>query len=227
MSWFLFLLLCVAPLTASGATLGEPIVFTGTCDASAALALGKDLFAVANDEDDILRFYKLSQPGKPVQKFDLRTVFPSAQKKSESDIEGAARVGDRCFFITSHGRDASGRPAPNRHRFFALEMTIHNDRVSVRRMGNVYTNLVETLAAQPQYAQFKLADAARLAPKATGGLNIEALTDTPEGHLLIGFRSPIPGKRALIAPLLNPEPVLSGRAPEFGPPILLDLELIS
>lgn len=223
MSRLLPLLWCVVSLPAAAATLAEPLVFTGTCDASAALTLGNDLFVVANDEDDVLRFYKVSQPGNPVQKFDLRSLFPSTRKKSESDIEGAARIGDHCFFITSHGRDAAGKPAPNRHRLFALEMNLRDGQVSVRRVGNIYTNLVETLAAQPQYARFKLAEAAQLTPKAAGGLNIEALTDTPEGRLLIGFRSPIPEGRALIAPLVNPDQVLLGSAPEFDAPILLDL----
>ena len=43
------------------------------------------------------------------------------------------------------------------------------------------------------------------------------------GALLIGFRNPIPGGKALLAPLTNPNAVLTGEAARFGDPVLLDL----
>jgi hypothetical protein len=82
---------------------------------------------------------------------------------------------------------------------------------------------VADLLREPKLARFHLAQAAELAPKAQGGLNIEALTDTPQGSLLIGFRNPTPDDRALVVPLLNPNAVLTGQPAEFGDPILLDL----
>lgn len=72
-------------------------------------------------------------------------------------------------------------------------------------------------------APFDLSRAATLAPKAPGGLNIEGLTATPDGRLLIGFRNPVPNNRALVIPLENPEEVLAGGTARFGPPQLLDL----
>jgi hypothetical protein len=54
-------------------------------------------------------------------------------------------------------------------------------------------------------------------------LNIEGLTGTPDGHLLIGFRNPIPRGMALLVPLLNPAELIEGKAAQFGNPILLDL----
>ena len=77
---------------ACAADLSAPLVFKGTCDASAASALSEDLFVVANDEDNLLRFYRTSQPGNPVQTFDLKPIL-SLKGKSEMDLEGAARLG--------------------------------------------------------------------------------------------------------------------------------------
>ena len=222
MNRFVFSLLSSVTLAAHGANLGEPLVFTGTCDASAATALSGDLFVVANDEDNILRFYRTSQPGKPVQIFNLQPIL-ALKGKTEMDLEGAARLGQKVFFISSHGRNAEGKPAPNRHRFFALEFSEANGKTTVQLSGKPYTNLATDLIADPRYARFHLAEGAGLPPKAEGGFNIEALTDTPDGRLLIGFRSPVPEGRALVTPLLNPEGVIAGQSPKFGDPLLLDL----
>ena len=210
-------------MVAHGANLGGPLLFTGTCDASAAIALDHDLFVVASDEDNILRFYRPSHPGKPVYRYDLRPVLSLTSKSPETDLEGAARLGSQVFFISSHGRNAEGKLAPNRHRFFALELAERDGKISVKRVGKPYLSLVADLAHDPKYARFRLMEAAGLAPKSHGGLNIEALAETPAGGLLIGFRSPIPEHRALIAPMLNPNEVIKGKPPRFGDPILLDL----
>lgn len=217
------MLLLLVALNAAAGKLGAPIVFTGTCDASAALGLTDDLFVVANDEDNILRFYRLHQPGPPVRTYDLKSLFTTKRKAPELDLEGVAQLGDQAFFITSHGRNASGKPAPTRHQFFALQLTETNGVATIKAVGKSYTNLVADLARDPRYQRFDLADAAGLAPKAPGGFNIEALTATPQGTLLIGFRSPIPEHRALLAPLLNPTAVIAGAPAEFGEPILLNL----
>jgi len=139
------------------------------------------------------------------------------------DLEGAARLGNAVYWIASHGRNASGKFAPNRHRFFALEIPDALPPLGVRRLGLVITNLVDAMAADERLARFQLNAAARRAPKARGGLSIEALTATPEGTLLIGFRNPIPEGRALLVPLLNPNGMLADESPQFGDALLLDL----
>ena len=217
------ILICILhAVAAGGANLGEPLVFRDTCDASAASALSSDLFVVANDEDNLLRFYRVSQPGKPVQTFDLKTVLP-LKGKSELDLEGAARLGDKVFFISSHGRDANGKYAPNRHRLFALHFSDKENQPTVQLTGQSYSGLLADLASDPMYSRFELARASGLSPDSPGGIDIEALTDTPEGALLIGFRSPVPQDRALLVRLLNPNEVLAGQAAKFGEPLLLDL----
>ena len=49
-------------VAARAASLSAPTTYRGMCDASAAVSLNADLFAVANDEDNILRVYH-RQPG--------------------------------------------------------------------------------------------------------------------------------------------------------------------
>jgi hypothetical protein len=75
--------------------------------------------------------------------------------------------------------------------------------------------------------KYELEKAEKLAPKEEGGLNIEGLTATPNGELLIGFRNPIPGGKALILPLTNPLDLIQKPETEvnaiFGEPIELDL----
>lgn len=223
MKKILALLSGLMTVVAHAGKLGEPVVFTGTCDASAAVAVSGDLFVVANDEDNLLRFYRFSKPGPPVQTFDLKPWFTDKKKAPEADLEAAAQLGDTIFFITSHGRNSAGKPAPARQRLFALTLSATNGHTTVHRAGQIYTNLVTDLATDSRYTAFELGDAAELAPKAQGGFNIEALVATPEGALLIGFRNPIPRGRALLAPLLNPREVIQGQRAKLGDPRQLEL----
>src|SRR6185295_10833034 len=66
-----------------------------------------------------------------------------------------------------------------------------------------------------------LTDAAKLAPEAPGGLNIEGLAATPDGKLLIGFRNPLPKDGALIVVMENPNDVLENKPTKFGAPIFV------
>ena len=224
MKWLLVSFLGFAMVAARGAVLtGTPLVFAGMCDASAAFALSEDLFAVASDEDNILRFYRLQQPGRPVHSYDLNPILSDRRKVAEADFEGAARLGNRVFLITSHGRTAQGKVAPTRHRLIALDCSDGTGGIIVTQVGKAYTNLVADLISEPRFSRLGLANAARLAPKSRGALNIEALTDTPERALLIGFRNPVPQGQALIVPLLNPNEVINGRQPKFGEALFLDL----
>jgi hypothetical protein len=223
MKRFLLLMSGLVVAVELAANQSPPLIFSGMCDASAAVALDGDLFAVGCDEDNFLRFYRVSQPGKPVHIYNLNPFLFGKKKSPEADLEGAARLGSRIYWVTSHGQNAEGRFAPNRHQFFALEVNLRGGVLEVRPVGRPYTNLLSDLVRDPRLERYQLAEAARRAPKASGGLNIEALTDTREGNLLIGFRNPIPGGRALMIPLLNPGALLEGTPASFGEPLLLDL----
>jgi len=216
-------ILLASSALARAAALSPPIFYQGMCDASAAVGLGTNLFVVANDEDNVLRVYRRQPGALPVSAFDVSSFLRLGDKSPESDLEGAARVGDRIYWITSHGRNAKGKTSPNRQRFFATAVTVNGDAVAFQPAGKPYSTLLRDLLADSRLGSFRLGAASRLAPKMPGALNIEGLTSTPEGHLLLGFRNPIPRGMALLVPLLNPADLIEGKAARFGNPILLNL----
>jgi hypothetical protein len=125
------------------------------------------------------------------------------------------------YWISSHGRDADGRPDPARRRFFATDLAGGR----LRPAGAAYRGLLDDMLAAPELAPLGLArlERRRLAPK-QGGLNIEGMTARPDGALLLGLRSPRLEGRAVLVPLLNPDAVLDGRErARFAEPITLDL----
>lgn len=194
------------------------------CDASGAVPLDEHTFLVADDEDNVLRVYDATQGGEPLVAVDLSDALQLPRKKNkgapEIDIEAATRVGSLAYFVTSHGRNSSGKPKPERLRFFATTASANGKPELV---GKPYDALLKDLLAEPRLAGFGLAAAAELAPKAPGGLNIEGMTARREGGVWLGFRNPLPAGRALLVPLLNPEQLIEGQAARFGEPLTLDL----
>jgi hypothetical protein len=204
--------------------LGKPTLHTGCCDASAGVAVSSNLFLVANDEDNLLRVYRRDISGPPLQSFEAGTFLAVDAKKPETDLEGAARVGDTIYWISSHGRNRSAEERESRHRFFATRVRVSEQgRVTLETIGKPYTRLQDDMLADPRLARLGLAAAALKAPKDEGGFNIEGLCATSDGRLLIGFRNPIPQARAIVLPLENPAEVVQGSKPRFGEPMLLDL----
>jgi hypothetical protein len=203
--------------------LSSPLTHTSMCDASAAVAVGADQFVVANDEDNVLRVYRTDQPGGPVASFVMDPFLGVEPEHPEADIEGAARIGDRIYWITSHGRNKDGKKRPNRRRFFATEVRQSGDRITLAGVGTPYRDLLKDLEEDPDLDEFKLDKAAERAPEDEDGLNIEGLVATPHGQLLIGFRNPIRQGRALLVPLENPDEVIRGRRARLGKPFALEL----
>jgi hypothetical protein len=204
--------------------ISKPLQHIGCCDASAGVAVSSNLFIVANDEDNLLRVYQRDRSGPPVQSFEAGTFLHVDPRKPETDLEGAARVGDRIYWITSHGRNRQGEARESRHRFFATTAHVNESgRVELKTVGQPYTGLLRDLVSDPRLAKFGLFQASLLAPKERGGLNIEGLCATTNGELLIAFRNPIPNKHALIVPLTNATEVIEGKRARFGNPVLLDL----
>ena len=193
------------------------------CDASAVVTLGANHFVVADDEDNILRIYSREHGGLPVRAINFARFLAVSPRSPEADIEGAARIGDRIYWITSHGRNKNGKQRFNRHRFFATTVVENSGSFDIRPVGRPYGGLLPDLTNDPKLAGFKLSVAATLAPKSKGALNIEGLCATPDGYLLLGFRNPVPQGKALIVPLLNPGELISGQRARFGSPILLEL----
>ena len=225
------LLLRAAPdgAPARAAEPGEPdratvlrwVHFDGACDASGAVPVDDRHFAVADDEDNVLRVYDAVEGGPAVRKTNLGRQI-ALKKKGEADIEAATSLEGRAYWISSHGRNSKGEQDPNRSLVITTDLPTLDENVEVE--GDVYRDLLSDLEHDPQLSRFELERAAELAPKEPGGLNIEGLTATPEGQLLIGFRSPVPGGKALIVPLANPSALYAAGSARFGAPIELDLE---
>lgn len=200
----------------------EWVVFREMCDASAAAAVDAEHFLVADDEDNILRLFS-RRGGAPVASFNLHAFLGAKKKSDEADLEGAAQLGDLNFWIGSHGRNSKAKESPRRQTLFATTAKLIDGKWNVEPAGEPYTHLLDDLLADPRLERFGLRAASELAPKTPGALNIEGLTATPEGHLLIGFRNPIPAAQALMVPLLNPKEVIRGARAKLGDPIELDL----
>jgi hypothetical protein len=206
-----------------GYRLSGRVVFRGACDASGAAGLAAGHVAVADDEDNRLRIYHSGRGGHPLALVDAgRDPAGPPADLDEMDLEGAATVGSRVYWIASHGRKKSGKRAPSRLMLFATDIGPDGQLVPI---GRPYQHLLHQLVNQPSLDRYRLRDAAARSPISPGGLNIEGLTDTPEGHLLLGFRNPVPGGRALLVRITNPGPIVErGAPPRFGPAVELDLE---
>ncbi len=214
----------------------------GTSDASAGVAISENKFVVADDENNTLRVYQLDNPTNAVFSLDLTEFLSAAGKNPEADIEGATSIGNRIYWITSHGRNKDGKMRPNRYRFFATEFDVNGTNITIRPIGKPCKTLihrfVDTAAAKElgldRAAQFDVKDdkteLQRLAPKREG-LNIEALCASADAKTIyIGFRNPRPcdktssRAKALVIPLENAMDVIEKQEkPVFGKPILWDL----
>jgi hypothetical protein len=196
------------------------------CDASGAVVLGAPRFAVADDEDNVLRVYDADAGGASVYAVDVSPALdlPAKKKTPEADIEAATRLGDRALWLTSHGRNSKGKLHPGRFRLFAT--TTPATGVGLHATGHAYEHLLDDMLAVPQLAALGLREAAELAPKEPGGLNIEGMTERPDGRsVVVGFRNPRPEGRAIVVPFENPLAVLEtpGMRAQLGAPRLLDL----
>ena len=199
--------------------LADPFTYHGMCDASAAAALGEDLFVVANDERNQLKVYRHGE-AHPIEIIDL-SAFLGTKIDKESDLEGAATVGERIYWISSHGRNRQGEVQERRRRFFATDRIAGKQRIATA--GRPYADLLDDIINADSHRAYDFRHAASLSPELPGAFNIEGLAATPDGELLIGLRNPVPRKMALLLHLRNPAEVIAGRRAIFGQPIELDL----
>jgi hypothetical protein len=170
-----------------------PSVYRGMCDASAAVGLTDDRFVVANDEDNILRVYRRGV-AEAESEFDL-SAFLGAD--DEADIEGAARIGDRIYWIASHGQNKKAKDQPSRQRLFATDISTRDGRPWLTPVApGPFKGLRAELFAD-RLKPLGLQAAAALAPE-KGGLNIEGLAMAPDGGLLAGLRSPVTADGAVV-----------------------------
>jgi hypothetical protein len=147
----------------------------------------------------------------------IRRVVGSFGTSSLNDLEAATIDGrGHVYASTSHALTTTGTAKPEREQLIRFD--INGSRlVDV----HVHTGLKTALSAlDPRFAA-----AAQATPGERGGLNIEGLAwDSAHNRLLIGFRNPRRGRRALVVWLQNPDAVFEeGAAASLLPPVELDL----
>jgi hypothetical protein len=200
-------------------------VHSGMANASLAVMAGTNLFLTGCDVENVVKLYRSGVSGPPLAEFDLSPWLDLHGHPGDADIEAAARIGDVIYWLGSHSRARDGRPRPNRERLLATRIVEGtNGLVRLQPVGRPYEQLHMALLRAPQLTRFHLLEAASKAPEEEGGLNLEGLAATPDGGLLIGFRSPLVNGRALVVPLRNPAQIMTGARAELGEPLLLDLD---
>ena len=209
-----------------------------TCDGSFGVGLDSHYFVDGNDEDQGLRVYLRGADAGPVKTIDVSAGLGVASS-DEVDLEDAARIGDRMFVVSSHGRNKDGKLERTRYRFFALDVGGTAPNVSLTVVGYTSTLFDELLksanwvtpnqaviAALTAASKLGKATEASLAPKLDGS-NIEGLAWLPTvsrpKQLVLGFRNPVVGSDAILVTLLNADAVVTGATPQFGEATLLNL----
>ncbi len=103
-------------------------------------------------------------------------------------------MGNVLFIIGSHSTSRTGEYRPSRHRLMAIQFKLDaSNKVDIYPVGEIYTHLIDDLQQDARFKPYRLDKAAKIPPKAIGGLSIEGLAATPDNGLLIGFRNPLSG----------------------------------
>ena len=195
-------------------------------------------FLDGNDEQQEMRLYTRGATGTPLATIDISTGI-GLSTSDEADFEDAARIGDRIYVIGSHGRNKSGKLERARYRFFAMDLAGAAPAIALSVPGYTGMLLDQMLMAEnwvtPDAAVLTTLTASSNLTRATdpalpplaGGTNIEGLAWLPDAtrpnQLLIGFRSPLQGGKAIVVSLLNADAVIAGVTARFGEATLLDL----
>jgi hypothetical protein len=189
---------------------------SGCCDGSAGVALDKDHFLVANDENSILRVYSRRGQTSPVAQFNFRKFLDLKKSNDESDLEGMTRIGTTIYVIASHSRSKEGDKRKGRRQLFALSYQLRRGEIDLIPIGEPYTKLLKPLEDSQIIDGLDFEESARRSGDEKEGLNIEGLSSTPDGGLLIGFRAPIHQGRTILIKLENPDEVVFGEKPKFS-----------
>jgi len=211
--------------------------FTGTSDASTAVAIDSQFMLVADDENQVLRLYDRSNSGLPIAGFDftssLALTDTSGGVPREVDLEASLRVGNRIYWLGSLSNSSSADYRPNRNRLFATDVSGSGATTSLSYVGR-YDNLKADLISwgDANGYNFTASAAPGVIPEVAdgSGFNIEGLTIAPNGTTAyVAFRAPkVPTAsraKALIAPITNFADLVTGVATSasIGAPIELDL----
>jgi len=205
---------------------------SGSSDASTALALGGNTMLVGDDEAGVLRVY--SRDGGAAIKEISYTAYLGTS--GETDLEASARIGDKLYFVGSHGNNKSGVDQNSREVIFAATVSGSGADTTLAFTGKYLALEADLVAWDHGNAHGKGVDyfgfqssAATGVPERDAGLSIEGMTFGPGNSALwLAFRAPATGgsalHKALIVQVNNIDAVLAGTAtPVFGAAIELDL----
>jgi hypothetical protein len=177
------------------AAAAAPFFYDEICEASAAAVLDDRHFAVASDEMERLQVYRRGQ-ARPVAHLDHEDV---------TDIEGAVRIRDTVFWLTSHSLNSGGVDKPKRKVFFASKVVAGP---TLAEAGANFVDLRARVAAQLGIAETALMP----------WLNIEGVAATQAGDLLIGLRrAPAGEARAYVLSIGDPFVLVGLRAAAGAP----------
>jgi len=217
--------------------------FVGICEPSGVVAYPPgtvdQFFIVGNDEDNILRTYRVSDglnaSPDSVPKTDMNEFLELNAKDEDDkvDIEGATYLDGRALWLGSHSRSRKGHKRPSRWRLFSTRIEVKNGIPSaVPEQKAVTDALLQAFTALPLITDsisIKTKTAPKLAAKQQGGFNIEGLTIGDDGSSIwIGLRSPLTDKgEAIVVHVRNPNRVLAGGKADLDPsPVPLDLVML-
>ena len=190
--------IAVAPLFAQADDLR---IRKGLCEASAVARLDDNRIAVASDEIDELAVYGRADT-TPIWTEDLGSV---------RDIEGAARIDDTVFWVTSHGLTKKGKDKPKRRKLLATRTGPQN--LPVER-GKKLDTLRQILTGALDRLDSSVMGGVDIPAK----LDIEGMTATPKGALLVGLRAPLTADgHAVMVHVSKPFALLNLDQPSGGP----------
>ncbi len=212
------------------------LTFPGICDASAAVAIDEKTIIVGDDERQWLSIYDLRTQqllDKIPLPFHSGDDSGETDGRREADIEGATIFKGRIVWITSHGRNKSGKVRPDRYRLFASHAINSRDGKAAQAFSSSFNGVASMIldSGDRSYAPLREAigdlsrtDAA-LAPKKQG-FNIEGLTATRDGEiLLIGVRNPQKDAKALLFELAGFDRFLQGDPSQLALGQLIEIDL--
>jgi len=173
------------------------LIYQGICDGSAAVRLGSDKLLVAYDEMNSLFVFD-ADGGSVQHSIELGKLLQLPDDK-EMDLEAAVLDGSGVWWIGSHGLDSDADAVPNRRVLFKTSLP---DDSSVDTGSDETERALQAITLQEGpydlgelLFEFTGDGAAKLAPK-KGGLNIEGISVTMGGDLLIALRSPLTNRLA-------------------------------
>jgi len=210
--------------------ISTPIFHLGALDGSAGVSSGGTHFVAATDEENTLRLFSTADGKEGTALTDLNQWEPFPKKLDddgktykEADLEGATRIGDIIYWISSHANNSKGKARVERQVLFATKLVGEGADTRLETVGKPYTHLLEDIGADAKTKFLKPYIEAKIAPKEKDGFNIESLCAVG-GQLYIGLRNPIIDGKALLVPLTNPhEVVQNGARALLGEPIPLFL----